>query len=181
MHTFHDALVSFAERRVILMKRVAIITSSDTGYRGEREDLSGPVIREIVEEAGYDTVLMEVLPDNREMLSKRMAEIADSGAAELILTTGGTGFSQRDVMPEATEDIIERRVPGIPEAMRAYSMTITKRAMLSRATAGIRKGTLIINLPGSPKAVRESLEYIIDALGHGIEILTGEASNCARK
>ena len=181
MHTFHDALVSFAERRVILMKRVAIITSSDTGYRGEREDLSGPVIREIVEEAGYDTVLMEVLPDDREMLSKRMAEIADSGAAELILTTGGTGFSQRDVMPEATEDIIERRVPGIPEAMRAYSMTITKRAMLSRATAGIRKGTLIINLPGSPKAVRESLEYIIDALGHGIEILTGEASNCARK
>ncbi len=163
------------------MKRVAIITSSDTGYRGEREDLSGPVIREIVEEAGYDTVLMEVLPDDREMLSKRMAEIADSGAAELILTTGGTGFSRRDVMPEATEDIIERRVPGIPEAMRAYSMTITKRAMLSRATAGIRKGTLIINLPGSPKAVRESLEYIIDALGHGIEILTGEASNCARK
>lgn len=163
------------------MRRVAIITSSDTGYRGEREDLSGPVIREIVEEAGYDTVLMEVLPDDREMLSKRMAEIADSGAAELILTTGGTGFSQRDVMPEATEDIIERRVPGIPEAMRAYSMTITKRAMLSRATAGIRKGTLIINLPGSPKAVRESLEYIIDALGHGIEILTGEASNCARK
>ena len=163
------------------MKRVAIITTSDTGYRGEREDLSGPVIREIVEEAGYDTVLMEVLPDDREMLSKRMAEIADSGAAELILTTGGTGFSRRDVMPEATEDIIERRVPGIPEAMRAYSMTITKRAMLSRATAGIRKGTLIINLPGSPKAVRESLEYIIDALGHGIEILTGEASNCARK
>ena len=163
------------------MKRVAIITSSDTGYRGEREDLSGPVIHEIVEEAGYDTVLMEVLPDDREMLSKRMAEIADSGAAELILTTGGTGFSRRDVMPEATEDIIERRVPGIPEAMRAYSMTITKRAMLSRATAGIRKGTLIINLPGSPKAVRESLEYIIDALGHGIEILTGEASNCARK
>ncbi len=163
------------------MKRVAIITSSDTGYRGEREDLSGPVIREITEKAGYETVLMEILPDDRDMLSRRMAEIADGGAAELILTTGGTGFSQRDVMPEATEDIIERRVPGIPEAMRAYSMTITKRAMLSRATAGIRKGTLIINLPGSPKAVRESLEYIIDALGHGIEILTGEASNCARK
>lgn len=163
------------------MKRVAIITSSDTGYRGEREDLSGPVIREIIEKAGYETVLMEILPDDRDMLSRRMAEIADGGAAELILTTGGTGFSQRDVMPEATEDIIERRVPGIPEAMRAYSMTITKRAMLSRATAGIRKGTLIINLPGSPKAVRESLEYIIDALGHGIEILTGDASDCARK
>ena len=163
------------------MKRVAIITSSDTGYRGEREDLSGPVIREITEKAGYETVLMEILPDDRDMLSRRMAEIADGGAAELILTTGGTGFSQRDVMPEATEDIIERRVPGIPEAMRAYSMTITKRAMLSRATAGIRKGTLIINLPGSPKAVRESLEYIIDALGHGIEILTGDAFDCARK
>ena len=110
-----------------------------------------------------------------------MKEIADSNAAELILTTGGTGFSPRDIMPEATEDIVDRRVPGIPEAMRAYSMTITKRAMLSRATAGIRKKTLIINLPGSPKAVKESLEYIIDALGHGIEIMTGEAGNCARK
>lgn len=106
----------------------------------EREDLSGPAIKEIVEANGYETVLMEILPDDREMLAKRMAEIADANGAELILTTGGTGFSPRDVMPEATEDIIERRVPGIPEAMRAYSMTITKRAMLSRATAGIRKG-----------------------------------------
>ena len=122
----------------------------------------------------------DVLPDDRKMLSERMAEIADSGTAELILTTGGTGFSPRDITPEATEDIIDRRVPGIPEAMRAYSMTITKRAMLSRSTAGIRKKTLIINLPGSPKAVKESLEYIIDALGHGIEIMTGEAGNCAR-
>lgn len=124
---------------------------------------------------------MEILPDDREILGTRMKEIADKELAELILTTGGTGFSQRDVTPEATEDIVERRVPGIPEAMRAYSMTITKRAMLSRAAAGIRKKTLIINLPGSPKAVVESLEYIIGALGHGIEILTGEASNCARK
>ena len=162
------------------MKRVAIITSSDTGYRGEREDLSGSAIREIVEKNGYEVVSADILPDDRKMLSERMAEIADSGEAELILTTGGTGFSPRDIMPEATEDIIDRRVPGIPEAMRAYSMTITKRAMLSRATAGIRKKTLIINLPGSPKAVKESLEYIIDALGHGIEIMTGEAGNCAR-
>lgn len=123
---------------------------------------------------------MDILPDDRKMLSERMAQIADNGEAELILTTGGTGFSPRDIMPEATEDIIERRVPGIPEAMRAYSMTITKRAMLSRATAGIRKKTLIINMPGSPKAVKESLEYIIDSLGHGIEIMTGEAGNCAR-
>ena len=163
------------------MKRVAIITSSDTGYRGEREDLSGPAIREIVEKNGYEVVSMDILPDDRQMLSERMKEIADSNAAELILTTGGTGFSPRDIMPEATEDIVDRRVPGIPEAMRPYSMTITKRAMLSRATAGIRKKTLIINLPGSPKAVKESLEYIIDALGHGIEIMTWEAGNCARK
>ena len=132
------------------MKRVAIITSSDTGYRGEREDLSGPAIREIVEKNGYEVVSEDVLPDDRKMLSERMAEIADSGTAELILTTGGTGFSPRDITPEATEDIIDRRVPGIPEAMRAYSMTITKRAMLSRSTAGIRKKTLIINHPGSP-------------------------------
>lgn len=163
------------------MKRAAIITSSDTGYRGEREDLSGPAIREILEREGYEVVSMDILPDDRAMLAKRMAEIADNDQAELILTTGGTGFSQRDVMPEATEDIIERNVPGIPEAIRAYSMTITKRAMLSRAAAGIRRQTLIINLPGSPKAVRESLEYIVDSLAHGIEILTGDAADCARK
>lgn len=163
------------------MKRAAIITSSDSGYRGEREDLSGPAIREILEREGYQVVSMEILPDDRTMLGEKMKEIADNGLAELILTTGGTGFSQRDVMPEATEDIIERRVPGIPEAMRAYSMTITRRAMLSRAAAGIRQKTLIINLPGSPKAVKESLEYIIGALDHGIEILTGEVSDCARK
>ena len=156
------------------MKRVAIITSSDAGYAGEREDKSGPAIKEIAEKEGYQVVSMDILPDDRDMLARRMAQIADENLAELILTTGGTGFSVRDVMPEATEDVIERRVPGIP----AYSMTITKRAMLSRATAGIRRQTLIINLPGSPKAVRESQEYIISALGHGIEILTGETGNC---
>lgn len=166
--------------RRMAMKRVAIITSSDMGYQGRREDLSGPAIKEIVEREGYQVVSMDILPDDRSMLSKRMVEIADENQAELILTTGGTGFSPRDVMPEATEDITERKVPGIPEAIRAYSMTITNRAMLSRATAGIRKQTLIINLPGSPKAVKESLEYIIGVLGHGIEIMTGEAGNCAR-
>ena len=163
------------------MKRVAIITSSDMGFQGKREDLSGPAIKEIAEREGYQVVSMDILPDDRAMLSRRIAEIADENQAELILTTGGTGFSPRDVMPEATEDITERKVPGIPEAIRAYSMTITKRAMLSRATAGIRKKTLIINLPGSPKAVKESLEYIIGALDHGIEIMTGEAGNCARQ
>ena len=163
------------------MKRAAIITASDSGYRGEREDLSGPATREILEREGYEVISMDILPDDQVMLAGKLQEIADSEKAELILTTGGTGFSERDVTPEATEEVIERKVPGIPEAIRAYSMTITKRAMLSRATAGIRGKTLIINLPGSPKAVRESLEYIIDALGHGIEILTGEAGNCARK
>ncbi|MDO4299070.1 MAG: MogA/MoaB family molybdenum cofactor biosynthesis protein [Lachnospiraceae bacterium] len=161
--------------------RAAIITSSDSGYAGEREDLSGPVIREILETNGYEVVHTILLPDDREMLAKEMARIADEKQAELIITTGGTGFSPRDCMPEATADVTERAVPGIPEAMRAYSMTITPRAMLSRAAAGIRKSTLIINLPGSPKAVRESLEYIIPSLQHGLEILTGEATNCARK
>ena len=162
------------------MKRVAIITSSDSGYRGEREDLSGPVIKEIVENTGYEVVSVEILPDDKEMLKKRMAEIADKGEAELILTTGGTGFSPRDVMPEATEEVCERRVPGIPEAMRAYSMTITKRAMLSRGVAVIRGKTLIINLPGSPKAVRESIGFILNELPHGLEILRGGATECAR-
>ena len=163
------------------MKRAAIITASDSGYRGEREDLSGPAIKEILEREGYEVISMDILPDDQVMLAGKLQEIADSEKAELILTTGGTGFSERDVTPEATEEVIERKVPGIPEAIRAYSMTITKRAMLGRATAGIRGKTLIVNLPGSPKAVRESLEYIIDALAHGLEILSGEARDCARK
>ena len=163
------------------MKRAAIITASDSGYRGEREDLSGPAIKEILEREGYEVISMDILPDDQVMLAGKLQEISDSEKAELILTTGGTGFSERDVTPEATEEVIERKVPGIPEAIRAYSMTITKRAMLSRATAGIRGKTLIVNLPGSPKAVRESLEYIIDALAHGLEILSGEARDCARK
>ncbi|MCI8513459.1 MAG: MogA/MoaB family molybdenum cofactor biosynthesis protein [Lachnospiraceae bacterium] len=161
--------------------RVAILTSSDSGYAGEREDLSGPVIEEIVTQAGYEVVWTGLLPDDRKMLSEEMKRIADENVAELLLTTGGTGFSPRDCMPEATADIAERMVPGIPEAMRAYSMRFTKRAMLSRASAAIRKSTLIVNLPGSPKAVRECLEYVIPELGHGLEILTGAASNCARK
>ncbi|MBR3841610.1 MAG: MogA/MoaB family molybdenum cofactor biosynthesis protein [Erysipelotrichales bacterium] len=163
------------------MKRVAIITSSDSGYAGEREDLSGVVIKEIVEAQGFSVVSRIVLPDEQELLSNEMKRICDEGLADLILTTGGTGLSPRDCMPEATMAVIERNVPGIPEAMRAYGMTITKRSMLSRACAGVRKSTLIINLPGSPKAVRENLEFIISELNHGLEILLGEAHNCARK
>ena len=161
-------------------RRVAIIVSSDTGYRGEREDLSGSEIKRIVEENGYQVVSTVILPDNPEMLKDEMKKIADENLADLILTTGGTGFSPRDCMPEATLAVAERIVPGIPEAMRAYSMQFTKRAMLSRSAAAIRKQTLIVNLPGSPKAVRECLEYIISELAHGLDILTGEASNCAR-
>lgn len=163
------------------MYRVAIITSSDSGFAGEREDKSGPVIAEIVKNNGYEVSFMKVLPDDREMLSNEMKRIADEDVADIILTTGGTGFSPRDVMPEATMDIVERGVPGIPEAMRAYSMQFTKRAMLSRAAAGIRKGTLIVNMPGSPKAVTECLEYIISELDHALGILKGTAKNCARK
>ncbi|MCI6996865.1 MAG: MogA/MoaB family molybdenum cofactor biosynthesis protein [Eubacterium sp.] len=162
-------------------RRVAIIVSSDSGYRGEREDLSGPEIRRIAEENGYEIISQVILPDERKNLEKEMIRIADENLADLILTTGGTGFSPRDCMPEATLNVSERRVPGIPEAMRAYSMQFTKRAMLSRSEAGIRKQTLIVNLPGSPKAVRECLEYIISELGHGLDILTGEATNCAVK
>ena len=161
--------------------RVAIITSSDSGAQGMREDKSGPLIREIVEKLGATVVSYNLLPDERELLAKAMADIADNNEADLILTTGGTGFSQRDCMPEATLDIVERQTPGIPEAMRAYSMQFTGRAMLSRAMAGIRKETLIVNLPGSPKAIGETLEYIYPHLEHGIEILTGTATNCARK
>ena len=162
-------------------RRVAIIVSSDSGYRGEREDLSGPEIHRIAEENGYEIISHIILPDERKNLEKEMMRIADENLADLILTTGGTGFSPRDCMPEATLNVSERRVPGIPEAMRTYSMQFTKRAMLSRSEAGIRKQTLIVNLPGSPKAVRECLEYIISELGHGLDILTGEATNCAVK
>ena len=166
------------ERRIF---KAAIITASDKGSKGEREDLSGPAIKEIIEPEGYEVTEYKVLPDDQETLESEMKRIADEGLADIIFTTGGTGFSMRDVTPEATIAVSDRLVPGIPEAMRAYSMTITPKGMLSRAAAGIRKQTLIVNMPGSPKAVKESLEYIIGPLRHGLEILLGEASECARK
>ena len=160
--------------------RVAVITSSDSGFAGEREDISGPVICRIVKEYGYEVVHQTILPDDMTMLCDEMKYICDNHTADLILTTGGTGFSQRDCMPEATQKVVERMVPGIPEAMRAYSMQMTKRSMLSRAACGIRKSTLILNLPGSPKAVDECLTYVITELDHGLKILIGTANNCAR-
>lgn len=163
------------------MFRVAIVCMSDKGSKGEREDISTQVIEKIILENGYKITKKVLISDDFQKIKDTLIEICDNNHADLILTTGGTGFSKRDVTPEATEEIIEKRVPGIPEAIRAYSLTITKRAMLSRATAGIRKDTLIINMPGSPKAVEESLTYIISELKHGLEILVGSASECARK
>lgn len=160
--------------------RVAVITSSDSGFTGDREDVSGPVICKIVSEFGYNIVHTTILPDDINMLFDEMKYICDNNTADLILTTGGTGFSQRDCMPEATLKVCERMVPGIPEAMRAYSMQLTKRAMLSRASCGIRKSTLILNLPGSPKAVEECLTYVMPELEHGLKILIGSTNNCAR-
>ena len=157
-----------------------IITASDKGAIGQREDVSGMVIKEILEAHGFDVVKYSLLPDEFIELSDEMVLMADDLKVNLILTTGGTGFSKRDITPEATKSVIIRETPGICEAIRAYSMTITKRAMLSRAVSGIRGETLIINLPGSPKAVRESLDYIIDSLEHGLDILLALDSDCAR-
>ena len=162
------------------MYTVGIITSSDKGAKNERVDKSGEAIMEIVEKYNMKVEKYVILPDEKELLSAEMKNMSDILKLNLILTTGGTGFSARDITPEATGDVIEREVPGIPEAIRHYSINITKRAMLSRAVAGIRKGTLIVNLPGSEKAVRESLEYCIEAIIHGIEILVGSAVECAR-
>lgn len=163
------------------MFTVGIITSSDKGYRGEREDKSGQVIEEIVSQNGFKVIKKVVLPDEKDLLEKEMINMCDNLNVNLLLTTGGTGFSKRDITPEATKSVIEREALGIVEAIRFYSLQITKRAMLSRATSGIRQNTLIINLPGSPKACKEALDFVLDDIKHGIEILLGEAKECARK
>ena len=163
------------------MYRAGIVTLSDKGAAGEREDKSGAVIKEILESAGYVVVSRSLLPDEGEALKTELIRLSDQVQCDLVLTTGGTGFSRRDVTPEATMAVAERNAPGIAEAIRAYSMTVTKRAMLSRGVSVIRGGTLIINLPGSPKAVRESLEYVLDTLPHGLDILSGRGGECARK
>ncbi|WP_294533934.1 molybdenum cofactor biosynthesis protein B [uncultured Pseudoflavonifractor sp.] len=160
--------------------RVAIITLSDSGYAGQREDKSGPLVRAMAEEAGYQVVHTALLPDGVEPLAGELKRLCDGDLADLVLTTGGTGFSPTDLTPEATLSVVERPAPGIAEAMRWQSLQITPRAMLSRAAAGIRGRTLIVNLPGSPKAVRECLTFILPALGHGLEMLRGTAGNCAR-
>jgi molybdenum cofactor synthesis domain-containing protein len=157
-----------------------VITVSDRSYRGERPDAGGPAVRQMLEEAGYAVDGVVIVPDEEPEIRRALVEAAGADVA-LVVTTGGTGFAPRDVTPEATKDVIEREVPGIPEAIRAESLKITPKAMLSRATAGIRGKTLIINLPGSPKAVRESLAVVVPVLDHALETLSGVTLSCGKE
>lgn len=161
------------------MFRIGILIMSDKGSRGEREDLSGQVIMDMVKDIGK-VDYYKVIPDEMDIITEQLIMAADSLKLDLVLTSGGTGFAERDVTPEATKQVIDKEVPGIPAAILLYGLQKTSRAMLSRGAAGIRRKTLIINLPGSPKGVRESLEAIMDSLPHGLEILTGRASECAQ-
>ncbi len=158
--------------------RAAILILSDKGFRGEREDKSGPTLKGILEPHA-EVVSLDVLPDERKQIENYLRNACDSGSVDVLFTSGGTGLAPRDVTPEATLSVIERAVPGIPEAMRAYSMQKTNRAMLSRGTAGVRGRTLIINLPGSPKAVAECMEVVLPVLAHAVETLRGDTYECA--
>ena len=158
--------------------RAAVITLSDKASRGEREDESGPTAVRMLEDAGYEIIETILLPDEPELLKKELCRLADRRQADLIVTSGGTGFSLRDRTPEATLAVADRSVPGIAEYIRMKSMEVTSRAMLGRGVSVIRRGTLIINLPGSPKAVRESLEFVLGTLEHGLRVLRGSVSEC---
>lgn len=160
--------------------QAAVITLSDKGARGERKDESGPAAVQLLQEAGYQVAETLLIADEPEVLKKHLIRLADSRQVDLIITSGGTGFSLRDQTPEATLAVADRNAPGIAEAIRAQSMTITNRAMLSRGVSVIRGKTLIVNLPGSPKAVKESLGFILESLGHGLAVLRGSATECAR-
>ena len=158
----------------------AVITLSDKGAKGEREDRSGPLVVEMLAQAGYEVKEQLLLADGVEPLKSQLIRLADQRQVHVIFTTGGTGFSPRDLTPEATIAACDRMADGIAQAIRNYSMSITPRAMFSRAVSGIRGGTLIVNLPGSPKAVREALDYLLPHLDHGLEILRGTVRECAR-
>ena len=161
------------------MYTAAVITISDKGYRGERVDTSGPNLVEILKDKGFDVTYTAIIPDERAMIRDELVKCSDEKGIALVLTTGGTGFSPRDITPEATMAVVERPTPGIPEAMRAESMRITPKGCLSRSAAGIRKRTLIINLPGSKKASQENILAVIDAVDHGLEMLQSAGSaNC---
>ena len=160
----------------------AVITVSDKCSRGERTDASGPNLCGILQERGYDVIHTAIVPDERDQIRAELIKCADALHIALVLTTGGTGFSPRDITPEATLDVVERLTPGIPEAMRAESMRITPRGCLSRSVAGIRGKSLIINLPGSKKASEENILAVIDPVAHGLEMLLGEGSaDCAAR
>jgi len=163
------------------MIKVAIITVSDKGARGQREDLSGKAIRFILEKIEAQVVGYKIVPDEIDLIQTAVIEAVDRIGADLVLTTGGTGLAARDVTPEATIAVIDKLVPGISEIMRMESFKKTPKAILSRAIAGIRKKSLIINLPGSPKGVRESLDIILETLPHGIDILKGVVSECGKE
>lgn len=160
------------------MIKVGIITASDKGSRGEREDLSVRVIKELITSIEGEVIAYEIIPDEQILIEEKLKEYSDQLNLDLVFTIGGTGFSVRDVTPEATLKVGEKLVPGIGEVMRGVSLKVTPHGMLSRATAVIRKQTLIINLPGSPKAVRECLGAILPALPHGIQILKGQTGEC---
>ena len=163
------------------MYNAAVITISDKGYRGEREDTSGPNLVRILTEKGFDVTYTSMLPDEREMIEEELVKCADELGIALILTTGGTGFSPRDITPEVAMEVIERPTPGIPEAMRAESMRITPKGCLSRSVAGIRGRSLIITLPGSKKASAENILAVIDPVAHGLDMLYSEGSaDCAK-
>ncbi|GAA0062514.1 molybdopterin adenylyltransferase [Clostridium sp. CTA-1] len=162
------------------MIKTAIVTISDKSSKGERKDETGKVLQDILEKEGYKVEEYKIIPDEINIISEELIKLCDEKKVNLIITNGGTGFSKRDVTPEATEKVIEKHVPGFGEAMRASSLSITPKAILSRGIAGIRKDSLIINLPGSPKAAVENLQAVLGAIPHGIEILLGEASECAR-
>ncbi|MBN1863142.1 MAG: molybdopterin adenylyltransferase [Dehalococcoidales bacterium] len=159
-----------------MMLRIGIITVSDKGWQGERLDKSGQVIKESLSLAGASVVKYQVVPDEAALISGRIAEWADGGEMDVILTTGGTGLAKRDVTPEATLAVVDKVVPGLTEAMRAETSRITPTAILSRAAAGVRGECLIVNLPGSPKAVRECLEAILPVIPHAVEIIRGEVT-----
>lgn len=159
--------------------RAVVITVSDRGSRGERVDGSGPAVEALLVGMDMDIVGRRIIPDEREMIRRTLLEWTDSGAADLIVTTGGTGVSPRDVTPEATREVIDREIPGMGEAMRRASAAVTPHAMISRAMAGIRGRTLIINLPGSPKGAVENLAVLVPALPHAIEKIKGDESECA--
>jgi len=163
------------------MFKVAILTISDRGSKGEREDSSGPLIREMIKDLPAQVIHYEVIPDEKDQIIDALIKSADRLKSDLVLTTGGTGLSPRDVTPDATRKVIDKEVPGFAEAMRAESLKKTPHAMISRAVVGIRGSTLIVNLPGSPKSVKENLEVILAALPHALSKLKGDPSECAQE